>query len=75
SRGKQGFAAPIGDWLRGELLEPLRRTLLDGPLVGRGWMSYLPLKRMIDDHRAGRRDHRHRLWALLWLGRWLEKAP
>lgn len=75
SRGKQGFAAPIGNWLRGELLEPLRRTLLDGPLVGRGWMSYLPLKRMIDDHRAGRADHRHRLWALLWLGRWLEKAP
>lgn len=74
ARRKQGFAAPISGWLRGGLLEPLRRTLLDGPLVGRGWMSYLPLKQMIDDHLAGRADHRHRLWALLWLGRWLEKA-
>ena len=70
-RPKTGFGAPIDRWLREELLAPLRETLLDGPLVERSWMSRPALSRMIDDHLAGAADHRHRLWALLWLGRWL----
>ena len=70
-RPKTGFGAPIDRWLRSELLEALRESVLDGPLTKAGWISYLPAERMIEDHLAGRADHRHRLWALLWLGRWL----
>jgi len=70
-RRKTGFGAPIDRWLREELLAPLRETLLEGPLVQRDWMSRAVLKRMIDDHLRRAADHRHRLWALLWLGRWL----
>ncbi|MCK4601797.1 MAG: asparagine synthetase B, partial [Phycisphaerae bacterium] len=68
-----GFGAPIHDWLRNELRETLREMLLDGPLVGRDWLARVPLERMIDDHLTGQADHRHRLWALLWLGRWMSK--
>ena len=71
SRPKRGFGVPIDRWLREDLLDPLRATLLDGPLVDRDWMSRPALKRMIDDHVEGRADHRHRLWALFTLARWL----
>ena len=72
-RPKRGFAAPIDGWLRNELLGTLRETLLEGPLVKEGWISYLRARRMIDDHLSRQADHRHRLWALLWLGRWLAR--
>jgi hypothetical protein len=52
----------------------MRESILDGPLVARDWLSRAPMERMIDDHLAGRADHRHRLWALLWLARWLHRA-
>ncbi len=74
TRRKRGFGAPIHDWLRNELRETLRETLLDGPLVSRDWLARVPLERMIDDHLAGKADHRHRLWALLWLGRWMSRS-
>ena len=76
TRRKRGFGAPIHDWLRNELRGMLRETLLEpaaGGLVGRGWMARPALERMIDDHLAGQADHRHRLWALLWLGKWMGK--
>ena len=75
ARRKRGFGVPIDRWLREELLPLLRQTLLEGALVGRGWLAPRPLERLIEDHAAGRADHRHRLWALLWLGRWLENQP
>ena len=71
TRRKTGFGAPIGRWLREDLRQALRETLLDGPLVTDGWMNRSALERLIADHHAGRADHRHRLWALLWLGRWM----
>jgi asparagine synthase (glutamine-hydrolysing) len=75
ARGKQGFGVPLDRWLGGQLLPSLRQTLLEGPLVKRGWMARGPLEQLINDHLAARADHRHRLWALLWLGRWLDKNP
>ena len=75
ARSKQGFGVPIDRWLRGPLLPLLRQTLLEGPLVGRGWLARGPMEQLIEHHLARRADHRHRLWALLWLGRWLMKNP
>ncbi len=73
ARRKRGFGVPVHNWLRNELRETLRETLLDGPLIERDWMARIPLERMIDNHLADQADHRHRLWALLWLGRWMIK--
>ena len=73
ARRKTGFGAPIDRWLRSELLPLLRETLLEGPLVQREWLARPALEQLIQEHVAGRADHRHRLWALLWLGRWAIK--
>jgi asparagine synthase (glutamine-hydrolysing) len=70
-RPKTGFGVPIDRWLRNELRDVLLQTLLEGPLVARGWLVRSALERLIAEHLAARADHRHRLWALLWLGRWL----
>ena len=72
TRPKQGFGAPVDRWLRGELSGALRESVLDGPLVDKDWMCRPALEQMISQHMERRADHRHRLWALLWLGRWLE---
>ena len=70
TRPKAGFGVPIDTWLRGPLLGTLKDTLLDQSFIDAGWVQRTTLTRMIDDHAAGKADHRHRLWALLCLGRW-----
>lgn len=74
-RPKAGFGVPIDSWLRGPLLGTLRETLLDQRFLDAGWVRRSAVERLIDEHAAGRRDHRHRLWALLWLGRWHALQP
>ena len=73
SRPKRGFAVPLDEWLRGSLLEALAETLLDEGLLNRGIFRRDALAGLINDHLSGRGDHRHRLWGLLVLARWLAR--
>jgi asparagine synthase (glutamine-hydrolysing) len=72
-RQKQGFAAPIGEWLRGPLSTMTGDLLTDGRLRGRGLFQHREVERLWDDHRTGRADHRHRLWQLLMLELWFRQ--
>jgi len=72
-RPKRGFAVPLGDWLRNELLGELKETLLDPSPAEPAIFRRQALLGLINDHVSGRADHRHRLWALLVLGRWLAR--
>ena len=69
-RGKSGFAAPIGDWLRGPLADMTSGLLLDGRLRDRGLFNQHEVQRLWDDHRTGRVQHPHRLWQLVMLELW-----
>ena len=69
-RGKSGFAAPIGAWLRGPLAAMAGDLLTDGRLRDRGIFNQSAVDRLWHDHRAGRADHPHRLWQLLMLELW-----
>ncbi|MFH1469339.1 MAG: asparagine synthase (glutamine-hydrolyzing) [Pseudomonadota bacterium] len=66
-RPKKGFGTPLGPWLRG----PCTHLLDDLPERVEAWMPPEQVRRLIAEHRAGRADHRRRLWTLLVLGRWL----
>ncbi len=68
---KRGFGVPLRRWLRGELYETLRETLMDPWLHRLGMFRPEALAGLLSDHFAGKGDHSHRLWALLVLGRWL----
>ncbi|MDY6914675.1 MAG: asparagine synthase (glutamine-hydrolyzing) [Planctomycetota bacterium] len=70
-RPKRGFAVPLGRWLRRELRQVMLDTLLDPAFLRRGIFRRDAIEGLINDHLSGRDDHRHRLWALLVLARWL----
>lgn len=73
-RPKQGFAVPVGRWLRGDLrdwaealLDPARLSadgIFDAPEVCRCWQ----------EHISGRRNHDARLWTVLMFQAWLDET-
>ena len=70
---KRGFGVPLGRWLREGLRETMCQTLLDRGFLQRGIFKEKALAGLINDHLSGRDDHRHRLWALMVLARWLAR--
>ncbi len=75
SRRKQGFAVPVGQWLRREL-KPLALDLLSADTLRRqGIFQALAVQRLLADHLEGRADNRKELWTLicfqLWWQRWM----
>jgi asparagine synthase (glutamine-hydrolysing) len=70
NRPKQGFALPLGAWMRGELKDLVLTTLLDTQTLQRGYFNAIGVRRMLDEHFQGRRDHSARLWRLLIFELW-----
>jgi len=70
---KHGFTLPVGEWLRGPLAGLTTDLLFDGRLHDRGLFRDKGLRRLWDEHRTGRRDHRHRLWSLVMLELWFRE--
>jgi asparagine synthase (glutamine-hydrolysing) len=70
---KHGFTVPVGEWLRGPLASMTTDLLFDGRLASRGLFRADGLRRLWNEHRTGRRDHRHRLWSLLMLELWFRE--
>ncbi len=77
-RPKRGFDLPIGVWFRGELREMLLDTLADRTIREQGLFRPEAVRRLLDDHLAGRRDHSKPLFALFmferWRRHWLERV-
>jgi asparagine synthase (glutamine-hydrolysing) len=69
-RRKQGFAVPIGNWFRGDLRELFADTLLSPSALQRGYFEPRFVRRIVDEHLSGRRDHTLRLWQLVVFERW-----
>lgn len=72
-RPKQGFGAPMKDWLRGPLGETLRTRLAESAVY-----ESLPLDRagilsLVDAHRTGRRDYAVYIWTLFNLAAWHDR--
>jgi len=78
NRPKRGFALPLGQWMRGELKDLVLSILLDTQTLHRGYFNANGVRRMLDEHFQGRRDHSARLWRLLifelWHRNFLEKV-
>ena len=79
-RRKQGFEAPIGEWLRGPLAPMADALLRRRPARATAASSTTARStRVWTEHRTGRADHRHRLWQLmmleLWFRQFIDQAP
>ena len=72
-RKKMGFAVPIGDWFR-DRRNAARAMLWDSLLAADSFAASnfrMPtVRRLLDEHDAGRVDHSQRLYALLMLELW-----
>ncbi|HUF87647.1 MAG TPA: asparagine synthase (glutamine-hydrolyzing) [Thermohalobaculum sp.] len=66
-RPKQGFAVPIGEWLRAPLRDWAGDLLSHGALARRGLVRPEAVEALWTEHQSGRRDHAARLWAVLVL--------
>ncbi len=69
-RGKRGFGAPMGAWLRAELAPLMRRLLSRESVEKRGLLRWEPVARTIALHVAQREDHTDHLLALMTLELW-----
>jgi asparagine synthase (glutamine-hydrolysing) len=69
-RKKHGFGVPVGRWFRTSLNSYLHQTLLSREALARGYFNEMTLRRLIAEHESGKRDHGHRLWALLTFEIW-----
>jgi asparagine synthase (glutamine-hydrolysing) len=72
-RGKQGFDAPIAEWLRKELAPLASSLLFDTRSRQRGIFDMGEVTRLWTEHQTRRTDHRHRLWQLLMLELWFRQ--
>jgi asparagine synthase (glutamine-hydrolysing) len=69
-RRKQGFGVPLGIWFRGNLRDLFADTLLSSRSLARGYFQAPFVRRILDEHLTGRRDHTLRLWQLVVFERW-----
>jgi asparagine synthase (glutamine-hydrolysing) len=70
ARRKQGFGVPLGTWFRGKLRELFSDTLLSPASLQRGYFEPAFVRRLVNEHLAGRRDHTLRLWQLVVFEKW-----
>lgn len=69
-RPKQGFMFPIAYWLRNELHDFLKSTLLEGHFVRENIFDKTYISQLIEEHRQQKFDHHVRLWMLLNIEIW-----
>jgi asparagine synthase (glutamine-hydrolysing) len=71
-RRKQGFGVPLGQWLRHDLRDCLTGTILSRRALDRGYFQPRYVRRLVNEHLDGKRDHAMLLWSLLIFERFLE---
>jgi asparagine synthase (glutamine-hydrolysing) len=75
TRGKMGFAVPLGAWFRGELREMLKDHLLDRRARYTAYLNAAMVHRLVETHLAGHVDLGSKLWTILCFERWLRLLP
>ena len=69
-RGKLGFNAPLGVWLRRDLERIVGEWLAPELVRRRGLLDPGEVARLVEEHRSGQRDHGPKLWALIMVEAW-----
>jgi asparagine synthase (glutamine-hydrolysing) len=72
-RPKTGFGVPIDAWLRGPLRDWASALIEPARLTREGVLRSEPIARLWREHQGGRRNHQHRLWAVLMFQAWREE--
>jgi asparagine synthase (glutamine-hydrolysing) len=70
-RPKQGFAVPLGAWLRGPLREWAENLLSTSTIREHGLLNPGEVQRLWRDQISGRWERKYQLWNILMLQAWL----
>ena len=71
-RPKQGFAIPLGEWLRGPLRDWAEHLLHPVRLSEQGYFRPEPIRKKWQEHLSGKYNQEHSLWSILMFQAWLE---
>ena len=72
-RPKMGFGIPLGEWIRKDWAPMAEDLVLGERASSRGHFELGFLRRVMDEHRRGRRDHGTMIWRLMVLELWLRR--
>ncbi len=76
NRRKQGFAAPVTEWLKGELYDWSKSEILNSKLVKEEFLVPSSIEKMFSIHKSGKKNFGQLLWNLLnlslWYKRWID---
>jgi len=72
-RRKKGFGVPLARWFRADLAPLLRDACARDVICRAGLFRPEAVERLIDEHTAGRRDHRKKLYTLLAFQLWASR--
>lgn len=72
-RPKQGFAVPLGQWLRTALRDWAEALLAEDRLEREGFFEAGPVRGLWQAHLAGQDDHSFPLWGVLMFQAWFER--
>jgi len=68
---KVGYAAPLDNWLRGELREWAYERVMDSQLAGTPGYEITSVRALWDDHQKGDANNSWALWRWISLAEWL----
>ena len=72
-RPKMGFAVPLSSWFRGPLRQRVRDAVLGSVLADSRIFDQAFLRKLVDQHQSGARDHSAALWSLLMFEAFLRR--
>jgi asparagine synthase (glutamine-hydrolysing) len=72
-RPKKGFGVPVGEWIKGPLIEWSEDLLNESTISEQNILNTTLIRDMWDEHKQGKRNWQSQLWSVLMFQSWLKK--
>ncbi len=73
NRPKEGFVLPIDEWLVSDMRPFVEELLTPSRLMRHGLVRPEPVRRILDEHYARKKNHGARIWNLMMFQSWCER--